>query len=38
MCRPKLKRGGLQSWPKLKSGAFRADRTVKVVPLELIEL
>ena len=36
MCRPMLllKRRGLTE----KVGAFRAERTVKVVPLELIEL
>ena len=34
MCRPRLKRRGLTE----KVGAFRAERMVKVVPLELIEL
>ena len=39
MCRPRLKRRGLTELIKLKKvGAFRAERTVKVVPLELIEL
>ena len=39
MCRTGLKRGVLTELIKLKKvGAFRAERTVKVVPLELIEL
>ena len=38
MCRPMLKRRWLTKLIKLKVGAFRADRTLKVVPLELIEL
>ena len=34
-----LKRRGLTELIKLKKvGAFRAERTIKVVPLELIEL
>ena len=40
MCRPMLKRRGLTELHDQteKVGAFRAERTVKVVPLELIEL
>ena len=39
MCRPRLKRRVLTELIKMKKvGAFRAERTVKVVPLELIKL
>ena len=39
MCRPRLKKKGAHGADQTeKLGAFRAERTVKVVPLELIEL
>ena len=39
MYRPSLKRNGAYGADQTENeGAFRAERTVKVVPLELIEL